>query len=446
MSQIDFYYSDLWSRVLKKLYETRQFKEDVIDLYIKGSKIVNSDEKGIDLVVSTFAGFSILQDPNNNKILKDCLEEALGRPVAEIRLLLEDNYSPKKTLIQNDYFDLNIEEEQRFDTFCIGKSNSQAHAAAITVANNLGTFYNPLFIYGNSGIGKTHLLNAIGNYVLNTFPNKEIGFISGLGFVEALNRAIKENTIDAFKESFYNLDLLLVDDIQFISNKTKTQEVFFTIFNTLANNRKQICITADCAPNEIHGIEERIISRFNKGLTVNIESPEFETRIAILKAKLSALLSEQIDEEVFTYMATNFSKDVRELEGAITRLYFYYIQFKANEDHISLNIAIEAFKDQIQDNRNELSVSKIKKIVADYYNLTTKQLTSSTRTKNIAIPRHIAMYLCRNILDVPYKEIGNEFGNRDHSTVINACEKVESLIKTDQNYSKAIDEIKARMN
>lgn len=446
MSQIDFYYNDLWSRVLKKLYETKQFGEDVIDLYIKGSKIINYDDKGIDIVASNFAGFSIMQDPNNSKIIKECLEEVLEQPVAEVRLLLEDNFSSKTQAVQNDFFDLRIEEEQRFDTFCIGKSNSQAHAAAITVANNLGSFYNPLFIYGNSGIGKSHLLNAIGNYVLNTFPNKQIGYISGTGFVEALSKALKENTVDAFKETFYNLDLLLVDDIQFISNKTKTQEVFFTIFNTLVNNRKQICITADCAPNEIHGIEERIISRFNKGLNVNIESPEFETRIAILKAKLSNIVSEKVDEEVFTYMATNFSKDVRELEGAINRLYFYYIQFKGNEDHISLNLAIEAFKDQIQDNRNELSVSKIKKIVADYYNLTTKQLTSSTRTKNIAIPRHIAMYLCRNILDVPYKEIGNEFGNRDHSTVINACEKVESLIKTDQNYSKAIDEIKARMN
>lgn len=446
MSQIDFYYSDLWSRVLKKLYETKQFGEDVIDLYIKGSKIINYDEKGIDIIAKNYAAFSIMLDPNNNRIIKECLEEVLEQPVAELRIFQEDNLSPKSPLIQNDFFDLNIEEEQRFDTFCIGKSNSQAHAAAITVANNLGTFYNPLFIYGNSGIGKSHLLNAIGNYVLNTFSNKRIGYISGTGFVEALSKALKENTIDEFKEAFYSLDLLLVDDIQFISNKAKTQEVFFTIFNTLVNNRKQICITADCAPNEIHGIEERIISRFNRGLTVNIESPEFETRIAILKAKLANIVSEKVDEEVFTYMATNFSKDVRELEGAITRLYFYYIQFKGNEDHISLNLAIEAFKDQIQDNRNELSVAKIKKTVADYYNLTTKQLTSSTRTKNIAIPRHIAMYLCRNILDVPYKEIGNEFGNRDHSTVINACEKVESLIKTDQNYSKAIDEIKARMN
>ena len=285
MSQIDFYYSDLWSRVLKKLYETKQFGEDVIDLYIKGSKIINYDEKGIDIIAKNYAAFSIMLDPNNNRIIKECLEEVLEQPVAELRIFQEDNLSPKSPLIQNDFFDLNIEEEQRFDTFCIGKSNSQAHAAAITVANNLGTFYNPLFIYGNSGIGKSHLLNAIGNYVLNTFSNKRIGYISGTGFVEALSKALKENTIDEFKEAFYSLDLLLVDDIQFISNKAKTQEVFFTIFNTLVNNRKQICITADCAPNEIHGIEERIISRFNRGLTVNIESPEFETRIAILKKK-----------------------------------------------------------------------------------------------------------------------------------------------------------------
>lgn len=443
MSQIDFYYNDLWNRVLDKIHESGQISEDVFNLYIKGSKLINISEIGAEVFVPDYMHHIIMTQ--NEKLIETCLEECLEQHIP-LKLTMEQTQKSSSINIQNDYFNLKIDKDQRFDTFVIGKSNSQAHAAAITCATTPGSFYNPLFIYGNSGIGKTHLLNAIGNYVISAFPNKKVGFINGVGFIDALTKSIKSNNLDDFYDSFYSLDVLLVDDIQFIAGKPKTQEVFFTIFNNLTNNKKQVCITSDRSPDEINDLEERIISRFNRGLNVNIESPEFETRIEILKRKLLERNIDKIDEDVYAYIANIFTKDVRELEGAVNRLYFYFINFNNdNEDHISLKIAYEAFKNQSVDNKNELDISKIKRVVADYYNLSVKQIISATRTKNIAIPRHIAMYLCRILLDAPYKEIGNEFGKRDHSTVINACEKVEDLIKKDGNYQKALNDIKSRM-
>ena len=443
MSQIDFYYNDLWNRVLDKIHESGQISEDVFNLYIKGSKLINISENGAEVFVPDYMHHIIMTQ--NEKLIETCLEECLEQHIP-LKLTMEQTQKSSSINIQNDYFNLKIDKDQRFDTFVIGKSNSQAHAAAITCATTPGSFYNPLFIYGNSGIGKTHLLNAIGNYVISAFPNKKVGFINGVGFIDALTKSIKSNNLDDFYDSFYSLDVLLVDDIQFIAGKPKTQEVFFTIFNNLTNNKKQVCITSDRSPDEINDLEERIISRFNRGLNVNIESPEFETRIEILKRKLLERNIDKIDEDVYAYIANIFTKDVRELEGAVNRLYFYFINFNNdNEDHISLKIAYEAFKNQSVDNKNELDISKIKRVVADYYNLSVKQIISATRTKNIAIPRHIAMYLCRTLLDAPYKEIGNEFGKRDHSTVINACEKVEDLIKKDGNYQKALNDIKSRM-
>lgn len=443
MSQMDFYYNDLWNRVLQKVNESNQIKEEIFDLYFTGSKVIDISEEGIEIVVPDFMHNVIMSQYKT--LIENCFEECLGKKVP-IYITLEEDALKRTPVLNTNYFDLKLDENQRFDNFVIGRSNSQAHAAAMTCANNPGSFYNPLFVYGSSGIGKTHLLNAIGNFVVRTYPNKKVGFISGLGFIEAFSKAVKDNSVDLFKESFYDLDILLVDDIQFIAGKTKSQEVFFTIFNTLINNKKQVCITSDRSPDEIHDLEERIISRFNRGLSINIESPEYETRIEILKLKLSGRVSDKIDDDVLAYIANIFTKDVRDLEGAINRLLFYYINFNNNkDDHITLEIANEAFKDQIIENKNELDINKIKKVVADYYNLNLSQIISSTRTKNIAIPRHIAMYLCRTLLDAPYKEIGSEFGKRDHSTVINACEKVEELIKKDINYSKAIIDLKNRL-
>ena len=257
----------------------------------------------------------------------------------------------------------------------------------------------------------------------------------------------KNKQIDEFKAQFHDLDLLLVDDIQFIAGKNKTHEIFFSVFNDLISNRCQVCITADKSPNDIDGLEERIISRFNQGLNINIESLEYETSLSIIKMKLANNVSftQDIDEEVLSYIATNCSQNVRTIEGALKRLLFYSIDF-SNESRITLKVAVEALKDLIAaNNLADVSIAKVKKAVCSYYGISNQQLVSKNRTKNIAGARHIAMYLCRKILDAPYKEIGKEFGRRDHSTVMNACVKVEKNIKTNSLYQKVVEDIEAKI-
>ena len=442
MTTFDYYYNDIWVKTLDKIRESGQIAENVMPYF--SSKLINVNDDEASVSVPAFVNFSIMSQ--NIQLIGTCLEEVLGRRL-KIRIFLQDEldqgggFSPAPDISSHQ-----IDSNQTFSNFVVGRSNSQAHVASLTCATNLGMVYNPLFIYGNSGLGKTHLLNAVGNQVKALYPEKKIVLISGLEFVEGVAKASKENRLDQFKESFYNLDLLLVDDIQFIAGKDKTHEIFFTVFNNLSNNKKQICITADRTPSEIKGLEDRIISRFNQGLTVNIDTPEYETSINILKMEIqnSSFPNEyDVDDDVLNYLATNFSHDVRSLKGAVTRLLFYSINFPidANSNHISLQLAVEAFKDQIHENKNELTISTVRKVVCDYYRLTKQQITSANRTKNITNARHIAMYLCRKLVDASYKEIGNEFGKRDHSTVITSCEKVERLIKTDPLYLKAINEL-----
>ena len=307
-----------------------------------------------------------------------------------------------------------------------------------------GKFFNPLFIYGNSGLGKTHLLMSIANYVLKEDPTKKVYYTESLKFVETVVNAIRNNKIDEFKQYMYSVDLLLVDDIQFLAGKEKSHEVFFTIYNELVNNRKQICIASDRLPKEIKGLEERLISRFSSGLSVGIDSPEFETSLAILQMKIksSSYSIEDVDKDGLNYIASNFSGNVRDLEGAWNRVLFYAIQFQPDGGCIRFDTIMNALKNQsVVSDKTGLSPKKIIKVVADYYGLTRQQVTSKTRTKNIANARHISIYLCRKLLDISYIKIGEEFGGRDHSTIISACTKVESQIAKDKAMSAAVKEI-----
>ena len=448
MTTIDFYFNDKWSATLKNIANSGQIAESVLPYF--DSKLVSLDDDEAVVTVPAFINFAIMNQ--NVKLIEGCLEEAIGKSL-KVRIVQQDDYNtvslPKESFT-NDFLSRQIDPNQTFANFVVGRSNAQAQVAAMTCASNLGIVFNPLFIYGNSGLGKTHLLNAIGNHIKALYPDKKIGFTSGLEFVESVHKASLENRFDDFKRVFQDLDVLLVDDVQFIANKPKTHELFFTVFNEMVNNRKQICITSDRTPSEIKGLEDRIISRFNQGLNVNIEAPEYETSINILKMKIansSGPSQVTVDDEVLNYLATNFSQDVRSLEGAVNRLLFYSINFPIDDerDHISLRLAVEAFKDQIKDGKNELAISTVRRAVCDYYNLTKQQITSANRTKNISTARQIAMYLCRKLLDATYDDIGQEFGGRDHSTVMSACENVEKKIKTDPLYLKAINEIESRI-
>ena len=447
MTTLDFYLNDKWSEIKKSIANSGQVPETVLPYF--DAKLISLNDVDAVLAVPAFINYSVISQRLD--VVENCFEEVIGKRI-NVKLIQQDEIPVQKVNfeVKNDFLTTSIDPNQTFTNFVVGKSNVQAHLAAMTCASNPAVVYNPLFIYGNSGLGKTHLLNAIGNHVKTLFPTKKIAYISGPEFVDCVYKASQENRFDDFMASFHDLDLLLIDDVQFLAGKPKTHELFFTVFNELVNNRKQICITSDSIPSDIKGLEERIISRFNQGLTINIQAPEYETSINILKMKIansSGLNQLSIDDEVLNYLAVNFSQNVRNLEGAVTRLLFYSINFpiEGEEGHISLKLAVEAFQDQIKDSSNELAISTVRKAVCDYYNLTKQQITSANRTKNISNARQIAMYLCRKLLDATYDDIGKEFGGRDHSTVMSSCENVDKKIKTDPLYLKAINEIESRI-
>ncbi len=314
-----------------------------------------------------------------------------------------------------------------FDTFVTGKANQLAHAAAIQVAETPGVAYNPLFIYGGVGLGKTHLLQSIGNLVAKQNPQAKICYIHATNYISGVVRAFQTKNFDEFKQFYNSLDLLLIDDIQFIADKPGTQQEFFYTLNSLIDTNKQVVITCDTFPKEISGIEPRLTSRFTCGLTVAIEPPGLEMRVAILLQK-SSVNGSPISEDVAFFIAKHVRSNVRELEGALNRIEAYA---KFHKRPISIELAKEALKDLLAAQNKQVSMENIQKTVADFYRIKIVDLLSKKRTRIIARPRQMAMCLARELTQLSLPEIGNAFGGRDHSTVLHACKTIESLRNTD---------------
>lgn len=452
MTTMKFYLEDVWGKVKSYIQKNSPLDDMIFKTYIESDTRLGAlDDATATIVVSTYLQKVILHD--QLEYLNKAINSVLERENMVCEVLEEGEFTQKKPITANPIPEVKrvvksdgIAVDQTFENFVVGPSNKESHSAALGCAYRPGQFYTPLFIYGNSGLGKTHLLNAIGNYIKGKNPNAKVFYTSSSDFVRQVANSIQNREIEDFKDQMYDLDVLLIDDIQFLAGKEKSHEIFFHIFNELIYNRKQIVITSDRLPTEIKGLEDRLISRFSSGLSVGVDSPEFETSLAILKMKIMSRSVDPgiFDEDVLAYVAANFSKDVRTLEGALNRLLFYSIQF-SNNDHINLDIAMSAFKvtNGQPIKTNELDTKTIKRIVADYYGLTQAQLVSKARTKAIANARHIAIYLSRKHLDLPYNKIGEEFGKRDHSTIISACDKIEKKLKTDQLLARAIFEIES---
>lgn len=389
----------------------------------------------------------VLNDNENLNLINSALKQVLNKDI-RCRVVFEEDYYRNQEIISSskkvENFDDNVMPEYTFDNFVHGPSNKEAYSAALAVATNPGrNIYNPLFIYGDSGLGKTHLLCAVGNYIKDKYPEKKILYISSMDFVNKVGQAIREKRIDEFKNMLNSLDVLMVDDIQSLSGKEKSNEVFFNVYNELFNNRKQIILTSDRQPAQIKDVEKRLISRFSQGLSVTVTSPEFDTALKILKLKMKTydISEDSFDPEVLSYMATNFANDVRSLEGSLTTLLFYSINNE--KEIIDLPLAMQAFKGHVSNSkqRSELQIRDIINAVSSYYGLTKQQICGKARTKNISTARHITMYLCRKHLDISYDKIGDEFGGKDHTTVKSAYEKIDRLLKTDDAYRRAIEEI-----
>ena len=309
-----------------------------------------------------------------------------------------------------------------FDNLVVGKANDLARAAAVQVANNPGGAYNPLFIYGGAGLGKTHLIHAIGNTITAEAPEKIIRYVHAEDYYSDVVRAYQQKSFDTFKRTYRSLDVLLLDDVQFFNGKNRSQEEFFFLFNALIEARKQIIITCDTYPKDINGLDDRLVTRFDWGLTVQIEPPELEMRVAILKKKAEAE-GLQLDDEVAFFIAKHLRSNVRELEGALKKV-LAYSSFHGRI--IALDLAKEALKDIIGSVRN-VGIDNIQKTVADYYKIKVAELFSKKRTRAIARPRQLAMWLCREVTSHSYPEIGDAFGGRDHTTVIHAVKTIDSL-------------------
>jgi len=428
------------------------------DTWFKDTKLHDIIDGKIIIIVPMNIHKKHLND-NYIDIITETLNEVTGTNF-NIEFILEEDILKKEN--NNDELELgvpfnnpekaNLNTNYLFDNFIVGESNYFAHAAAVSVAENPGKAYNPLFIYGNSGLGKTHLMHAIGNYIIKN-TNKSVLYVTSEKFIsDFLNLNKKDHNgtnfdyIDYFKNKYRNIDVLIIDDIQFLSGAPATQQEFFHTFNNLYEYNKQIIISSDRSPDDLKLLEERLITRFNWGLKVNIFPPDYKLRTDILKRKLSNMkCGKPFNNDVLEYIANNFQSDVRQLEGALTRIFAYATMFNVNE--INLEIAIEALKDYLNKSISiKNDIQKIQKIIANYYKISIEDLKSKKRNTNIAYPRQIAMYLSRILTDESYIRIGMEFGGKNHATVIHAYEKINNEINKNQNLKNLIDNLIKQIN
>ena len=332
----------------------------------------------------------------------------------------------------------NLNPKYTFDTFVVGNNNRFAHAAALAVAEAPAKSYNPLFVYGGSGLGKTHLMHAIGNEVLKNNKTLNVLYVDSEKFTNQLINAIKDSKTEQFKNKYRNIDVLLIDDIQFIAGKERIQEEFFHTFNSLHGSGKQIIISSDRPPKDIPLLEDRLKSRFEWGLIADISNPDYETRFAILKKK-AQLDNIYIDDEILSNIATKIDSNIRELEGTLNRL---IATSSLTQAPITMEMSERAINDVVKNKEKVLSYDLIQETVAKYFNITVNDLKGSRRSNDIALPRQIAMYLCRTIAQMSTNAIGSCFGKRDHSTVLHACNKIEKDIKQDNNLKMVVDSVK----
>ncbi|MGD9020056.1 MAG: chromosomal replication initiator protein DnaA, partial [Desulfuromonadales bacterium] len=331
--------------------------------------------------------------------------------------------------------DINLNRKYTFEEFVSGSSNQFAYAAAMAVANNPATTYNPLFIYGGVGLGKTHLVNAIGNAILKKSPEMRICYYTSEKFMNELINSLRYNRMDEFRNKFRSMDVILIDDIQFIAGKERTQEEFFHTFNALYESHKQIIVTSDKFPKDIPGLEERLRSRFEWGLIADIQPPDVETKLAILKMKAEQN-SIRLPEEVALFLANSVCSNVRELEGYLIRIGAFA---SLTSTPVSLEMARDVLKDILVERNKELTVEEILKRVSSHYNIKISDIKSPKRLKAVVLPRQIAMYLSRQLTSSSYPEIGERFGGKDHSTIIHAIRKIEKLIEEDFQLRSTIE-------
>ncbi len=443
----------LWEKTLNIIKS--EMSEVSFNTWIKSCEPISISSNTIKISVPNSFTQDILEKRYKDLVINSI--EAACAKLYKIEFLIaselqdiEEVHEKKKASNNKDTMSVTVNDEMSstlnpkytFASFVIGNSNRFAHAASLAVAESPAQAYNPLFIYGGVGLGKTHLMHAIGHYILQNNPNAKVVYVSSEKFTNELINAIKDDKNEEFRNKYRNVDVLLIDDIQFIAGKERTQEEFFHTFNTLHEANKQIILSSDRPPKEIPTLEDRLRSRFEWGLIADIQAPDFETRMAILKKKADV---EKLDvpNEVMVYIATKIKSNIRELEGALIRIVAY--SSLTNRD-ITVDLASEALKDIISNKQNKnITIDIIQDVVAAYFNLRVEDLKSQRRTRNVAYPRQIAMYLSRKLTDMSLPKIGEEFGGRDHTTVIHAYEKISESLNNDESLQHTINDITKKL-
>ena len=379
--------------------------------------------------------------------LKVAITEITGED-CEIQFILPEDVKneEKKSTYNNNDQDANLKKEYTFDTFVVGSNNQFAHAASLAVAESPGEIYNPLFLYSGVGLGKTHLMHSIAHFILQKDSSMRVRYVTSEAFTNELIEALRNgsnNSMKNFREKYRNVDVLLIDDVQFIIGKESTQEEFFHTFNTLHDAKKQIIISSDKPPKDIEILEERIRSRFEWGLVCDISSPDYETRMAILQKK-QELEGYDVGNEVIEYIASNITSNIRELEGALTKIKAYA---KLVKQEINLQFAEQVLKDVISPNDKKIVTPElIISMVAEQYDITPADITGNKRNSKIVYPRQIAMYLCREMLDIPLTQIGTYLGKRDHTTIIHGITKIEEELKKSPQTQSTIALLKKKLS
>ncbi|GKV57685.1 chromosomal replication initiator protein DnaA [Sporosarcina sp. NCCP-2222] len=441
---------NLWNEVLSKVEE--KISRPSFETWLKSTKLISYGEENATIAVPNSFAKDWLET-HYVHLITGILSELTGEDrliqfVVPEEMEQHDFPVPKPVgkqveKVQTPSASIMLNPKYTFDTFVIGSGNRFAHAASLAVAEAPAKSYNPLFIYGGVGLGKTHLMHAIGHYILEQNPEAKVVYLSSEKFTNEFINSIMNNKAGEFRNQYRNVDVLLIDDIQFIAGKEQTQEEFFHTFNTLHEESKQIIISSDRPPKEIPTLEDRLRSRFEWGLITDIAPPDLETRIAILQKKAKADGLIDISNEVMLYIANQIDTNIRELEGALIRVVAY--SSLVNMD-ITPDLAAEALKDIIPNSRpRTITILDIQKAVGEHFNIRLEDFSAKKRTRAIAFPRQVAMYLARELTDSSLPKIGSEFGGRDHSTVIHAHEKISQQLKEDQALQHDIQDLRSAL-
>lgn len=442
-----------WPEILSHLKSEHDVSDVSFNTWLKPLEVVSVENDTIFIVVpDEYIGLQYIKKKYSLP-LKVCIEEIIGQPF-EIEFMLPEQIKtitkdlPEQTENKKDIFEeAGLNPKYTFSSFVVGENNNLAHAAALAVAESPAEIYNPLFIYGGVGLGKTHLMQAIAHFILQRNPDLKVLYVTSETFTNEIIDAIRGRTDNPmannqFREKYRNVDVLLIDDIQFISGKESTQQEFFHTFNTLYESKKQIIISSDKPPKEIDGLEERLCSRFLWGLPVDIQSPNYETRVAILKKKLEIEKAPYIPDDVINYIATNVSSNIRELEGALTKIIAYS---KLSSSQIDLAFAENVLQDIFSSAAREITPDMIIKIVAEHFNVSVSDIVSKKKSQEIVYPRQLIMYLCRTQTDIALSLIGKKLGNRDHTTVIYGYEKIQKEREENEKVRSDIEILKKKI-